>query len=91
MLRRNPDFALRDIAGAPVLMPVAGDALKVSALYAANPIGVDILQFLETPRTRAELLAYLCREYEVEEAQAAGDLAEYLDDLLEKRIVLETP
>jgi hypothetical protein len=46
-----------------------------------NGVGMQLFQWLQQPRSRADLLDLLCVEYEVERAQAAADLELYLDQL----------
>lgn len=76
----NPDVSCRIEApddGALLYNPDSDKALVI------NPVGLTIWQFLDQPRTNAEIVAHLQTEYEgVPADQVAQDLAAFFQKLL---------
>ena len=84
-MKITKEFAIREIAGDTILVPVGKSALEVSGIITTNDVGAFIWTKLtesDTP-TREGLLAALLEEYDVTEADAAADLDEFLGKLRE--------
>ena len=62
--------------------------LENGRVIVVNEVGLFILQYLDSPRTRRELATAISLEFEVSETQAASDLERYLAEL-EKEQALE--
>lgn len=75
------DFAVREIAGEFVLIPMGAAALQFSGMVTTNEVGAFLCEELKQDTTREALLAGICREFETDEATAAKDLDGFLDML----------
>lgn len=82
------EFALREIAGEFVLVPMGSGALDFSGMVSTNETGAAICRELQADTTREAVVQALCREFQVEEATAAGDVDEFLA-MLRKAGLLE--
>lgn len=84
-MKITKEFAVREIAGDTILVPVGKSALEVSGIITTNEVGAFLwTKLTETAEpTREGLLAAILEEYEVSEAEAAADLDEFLGRLRE--------
>lgn len=72
------DFAVREIAGEYVLIPMGAAALQFSGMVTTNEVGAFLCEALKQETTREQLLSSLCREFETDEATAGADLDAFL-------------
>lgn len=56
-----------------------------------NPTGAAIWNFIEEEKSSAEIVSYICSEFEVDEAAARKDLEEFLQELTQKGVLKCTP
>ena len=75
------DFAVREIAGDFVIIPLGEAALKFGGMIVTSEAGALLVNALKEEVTREALAALLMNEYEVDEATANADLEEFLDQL----------
>ena len=74
--QRNPDLLAVDMDGDLVMM-----SIERGNYYGVGGIGPHLWRLLEAPRSRAELVDEICREFEVDEATAGADLERFIADL----------
>ena len=80
-MKQNPNYLLRNVAGSDVLVPV-GDATKdFPGMITMNPTSTYLWEQLTQPKTEEDLVQALLDRYEVERAQAAKDVAEFVKTL----------
>ena len=75
-------FLLREVAGQTVVLPV-GEALELNMMITLNETGRFLWEHLQQETDETELIAALLKEYDVDEATAAGAVrrfAQKLDD-----------
>ena len=58
--------------------------------FGFNSVAASVWRLLEVPRTFDQLKSDLMQEYEVSEQQCDSDLAELLDDFVNKRLIRRT-
>lgn len=58
--------------------------------FGFNSVAASVWRLLEVPRTFDQLKSDLMQEYEVSEQQCDRDLAELLDDFVNKRLIRRT-
>lgn len=75
------DFAVREIAGDFVLVPLGAAALQLSGMITTNAVGAFLCEQLMAEITEGELVQRLMKEFEVDAATAANDVKEFLDRL----------
>ncbi len=80
-MKRNPDFLLREVAGALVIVPV-GDAVSVfPGMMTLNPVGAYIWGLLEQEQTLDSLADAMTQEYDVSRETALADAAAFIEKL----------
>ena len=75
------EFAVREIMGEYVMVPLGEGALKFAGMISTSETGALLVDALKNDVTRQELLERMLEVYDVEEADAAADLDEFLDRL----------
>lgn len=81
-LCRTSNAASRDIAGEVIIL-----SAKDSMLHSLNELGTTIWKLLEKPRRVEEIVSALLEEYDVERAVLEKDVVEFLNDLMERKLV----
>ena len=88
-MKMKHDFVLRHIVGEYVLIPMGKGALEFSGMVSTNAVGALILEKLRTNTSREEIVAAICAEFEIDEATARADVAEFLQTLRENGVLIE--
>ena len=77
----------REIAGDTILVPVGKTVYESNGLFVLNEVGAFIWDILPQAETEAEICKAVLDSYEVSEAEAARDVAEFLGKLREMQII----
>jgi hypothetical protein len=77
------DVRFRKVFGEGLI--IRQDAAEVLGL---NPTGARIVELVGTGAPETEIVAALCQEFEVDEAQARDDLRRFIDELAEAGVVV---
>jgi hypothetical protein len=85
--RRADGFVARDIGGELVIVPVRSQVANLDSAFTLNEVGATIWKMLDGRTALAKVAAAVAGEYEVSEATAAGDVAEFVDLLLSKKLL----
>ena len=80
-MKQNPNYLLRNVAGSTVLVPVGDATADFPGMITMNATGTYLWEQLSQPKTEADLVQALLDRYEVTEAQAAADVAEFVKTL----------
>ena len=75
------DFAVREIVGEYVMIPLGKDALNFSGMVSTSETGAAIIEALRDDISREELLQILLDQFDIDEATASVDLDEFLTQL----------
>lgn len=78
-MRIKDGFALREVAGTRVVLPLAKAFSGFNGMITLNESAYLLWKRLETGATREELVALLTEEYEVTEEIAASDVDRFLE------------
>jgi hypothetical protein len=78
---RSQSVVARVVAGETLIVPVRAKVGDLASIYTFNGTGSLIWKLLEHPRTAAELAMAVAEEYEVETAQAEGDVTEFVSEM----------
>lgn len=84
-----PGFVVRQIAGETVAIPAGEAARALSGLLALNGSGRLLFERLQTEQTEDGLVQFLLEQYEIDEATARADVAEFLEHLRTNGILIE--
>ena len=77
-MKIKENFALRQVAGTWVVLPLAEETLNFNGMLTLNETGVFLWHLLEKGSTREDLATALTNEYEVSFAEALADVDAYL-------------
>ena len=83
------DFAVREIVGEYIMVPLGAAALKFSGMISTSETGAVLAEALKEHVTRPELLQLLLEQYDIDEATAAADLDLFLDQLRKLDLLIE--
>lgn len=83
------DFAVREIAGDYVLVPLGKAALAFSGMLTTTDVGAFICENLKEDISEQELAARLTDSYNVDEKTAAADLRTFIDQLKQLGLIEE--
>ena len=82
LLKRSEDLVHSTIDGEVVMMSV-----DQGQYFGLNSVGSHIWNLLETPMTVERLCQSLMERFEVDESQCQSEVARFLDDVVERKIV----
>ena len=80
-LVRTSSCVTRAIAGETLIIPIARATADLESIFTLNAVGSRIWELLECPVAPSQLVATIEREFDVSPADAARDVAEFLDSL----------
>ena len=83
------DFAVREIVGEYVMIPLRKDALNFSGMVSTSETGAAIIEALRDEISREELLQILLDQFDIDEATASADLDEFLTQLRKNNVLDE--
>lgn len=86
-MRINKEFVLREIAGDYVIIPTGQTVLEFNGLITVNEVGVVLWNMLQEEVTEDQLVEGILEEYDVEEEVAREDIREFLDRLVQGKIL----
>lgn len=87
--KASPDFILRKIAGANVLISVGGNIAHFNGYIEMNETAVLLWNMLQDSCDVQKLVCTLKEKYSLTDSQASQDVEEFLRELLEHDMVLE--
>ena len=77
-MKIKENFALRQVAGTWVVLPLAEETLNFNGMLTLNETGVFLWHLLEKGSTREDLATALTNEYEVSFEDVLTDVDAYL-------------
>lgn len=88
-MKLNKEFAIREIDGDFILVPVGESALAFNGMMTTNRVGAFICEALKQDCTRGSLIRQLMDAFEAEEAVITADLDSFLSRLRELNLLEE--
>lgn len=76
-------FVMKSIAGTDVVMPIGDNMVSFGSVITLNETGVFLWQKLQEETTQEKLVSEMLKEYNVDEATAESDVAEFVNKLQE--------
>ena len=83
------DFAVREIVGEYVMVPLGKGALEFSGMISTSETGALLVEALKQDATREDLLQRILDVYDVDLPTANADLDEFLNQLRKLKILIE--
>jgi len=84
---RNREVVSRHIEGELIIVPIRHGVGDLNSLYTLNPVGSVLWDFMMEGHTVPEMVQRICDEFDVTTAQAQGDIGDFLDSLLEEKLI----
>jgi len=84
---RNREVVSRQIEGELIIVPIRHGVGDLNSLYTLNQVGTVLWDFMREEHTVPEMLNRVCAEFEVTPEQAQNDIRDFLDSLLEEKLV----
>ncbi len=88
-MKINNKFAIREIAGDFILVPLGESALKISGMFTTNDVGAFIWKKLECGTNMESLINAVVGEFEVDESTAEKDVKEFIDIIRKLELLTE--
>ena len=79
---RNPNYILRDVAGAQVIVPVGEATREFPGMITVNATSAYLWEKLSQPQSKESLTAALLEKFDVSEELAKADVEKFLKTLL---------
>ena len=86
-MKIEKEFVLREIAGEYVIIPTGTTVLEFNGLATINEVGVFLWKLLEEGATEKQLISKTLAEYDVDEETARTDIREFLERLVENKVI----
>jgi hypothetical protein len=86
-LRKAPGFVSRCIGDDTIIVPVRGGVGDLDAIFTLNPVGSTVWELIDGTTTVGGLAAAVAWQYEIDQATAAADVAEFVDLLAAKGLL----
>ena len=89
-MRVSESFVIREIAGTYVIVPTEQEAQKFQGLISVNEVGALLWSYLQQGDTTIKKLTeHVCREYDVDEERARGDVEKFVRILRERNMLID--
>jgi hypothetical protein len=86
-MKIRKELLKREVGGEAFLVPLGKTVYDSNGLFVLTELGAFIWDLLPEAETEEEILRKILSEYEVDEATAGKDLAEFLDKLRDMEIL----
>lgn len=86
-MKRVKEFVMREIADETVLVPTGATAQEFNGIISMTEVAAFIWNQIEEAENFEALVRMITQEYEVDPQTAAQDAAEFIDHMLEQRLV----
>jgi len=84
---RNREVVSRQIEGELVIVPIRRGVGDLNSLYTLNPVGCTLWEFMNEGHTLPEMVKRVCDEFEVTTSQAQADILNFLDSMLQEKLI----
>lgn len=80
-MKISKEFAMREIAGNYIVIPVGEKSMDFNAMITLNETGAFLWKQLEEEKNEQELLNLMLEEYEIDDKTAEADLEKFVEKL----------
>jgi hypothetical protein len=80
-VNKAQDFVTRRIGNQTLVVPLTSGVGDLNAIYSLNETGAVIWQMLRDRMPLPQIVAAVCRQFEVSAEEAAGDIRDFMADL----------
>ena len=87
--RKDPNFVYRRVADECLVVPIRHQAADLNYIYVLNPVADRIWEFIDGQNTVQQICDRLLAEFDTNPQEAAQDLREFLQQLIELNAIHE--
>lgn len=80
-MNKVQDFVTRRIGAQTLIVPLTGGVGDLNAIYSLNETGAVIWQMLRDRMPLPQIVAAVCRQFEVSAEEATGDIRDFMAEL----------
>jgi Coenzyme PQQ synthesis protein D (PqqD) len=84
---RNHEVVSRQIEGELVIVPIRRGVGDLNSLYTLNPVGSVLWDLMSDGCTLSEMVRRICDEFEVSATQARQDIEQFLDSMMDEKLI----
>lgn len=84
---RNQEVVSRQIDGELIIVPIRRGVGDLNSLYTLNSVGSILWDYMSEGHTLPEMVSRVCDEFEVTTSQALADIQDFLDSMLEEKLI----
>ena len=78
---KEKELVTRDVAGESIIVPIKGHVGDLEGVFTLNEVGAMIWRLMDGQTTVRQLMEAVRNEYDVEAAEAAEDVVDFLRSL----------
>ena len=84
---RKRDLVTRSILEEMIVIPVRNNMGDLNSIYTLNDVGTAIWEFLDGKSNVGQIVAAICRDFEVSAEEAAKDTVDFLEALEKEGLI----
>lgn len=88
-MKTNKGVIYRNIAGEHVLIPVGSIAMDQNGMFVMTELGAQIWQMVDGGAPKEQIISVLLEEYEVEESRLRADVEDFLQRMIDAKLIEE--
>lgn len=85
--RKVTGYVEKKIGDELVIVPVASEVAQMNKVFSLNEVGLFIYDQLLEPKTEAEILHLVCKEFEVDNQVAKNDIKVFISEAIKAKII----
>lgn len=90
MMKFNPRMTVRNVAGEYIVMRLGLSETDLTTVMALNETSMSIYNHFGTnPFTTDDVVAFLCEEYDVDQATAGNDVTKWAADMRKMDLIVD--
>ena len=89
--KKNEEIVTRGIADETLLVPIRDKLADMQRIFALSSVGEYVWQELDGKKSLGEIRDGILATFDVEQEQVEADLKEFMAELLDTGLVVETP
>jgi len=84
---RNQEVVSRQIEGELIIVPIRRGVGDLNSLYTLNSVGSILWDYMTEGHSVPEMVSRVCDEFDVTAAQANADIEDFLDSMLQEKLI----
>ncbi len=90
VFKKKDEIVSREIAGETILVPISGKLADMQKIFAVDVVAEYIWQHLDGENDLSAIRGRVVKGFDVDEQQAGDDILEFVDQLLNAGLIVES-